>query len=396
MRLLNFGRNVDIDSQDFYVPKTEQEVLNILDAHKGQSIRCIGRLHSWSQILDSPAVLLDLRNLKTVRIRRDDQPKSVEVGAGCQIKQLLKELAGQKQWTLPWVGFITEQTVAGAISTGTHGSGRNALSHYVLAARVARYDAATGKAVITEIASGDELLALRCSLGCLGVIVSVTMQCREMYGVEEHFREYQTLSQVVDVEAEFPLQQFYLIPWLWTWIAQHRREQTGGKSRLLPLFHWYRYIVFDISMHLLILLSVRVFRIQAATRLLFRWILPNFVVRKWKVTGPSTSQLVMEHEMFRHVEIELFVQRPQLEASWSFSSVRLELPVDLTQEQARRSNPKFKIQIASRCWRVFAEPMRITIRFASGASGLTTRLYQWQVAAACPAILLLRLRFVGQ
>lgn len=325
MKQLNFGRNVEIDAQASYAPKTEQEVLDILDTHKGQSIRCIGRLHSWSQILDSPGVLLDLRNLNAVQIHSDDPAKSVEAGAGCQIKRLLKELDQQKQWTLPSVGFITEQTVAGAVSTGTHGSGRNSLSHYVLSARVARYDSETGEAAITEISGGDELLAVRCSLGCLGVILSVTMQCREKYSVEEHFCEHQTLAEVVDAEAEFPLQQFYLIPWLWTWIAQHRREQAGRNSRLLPLFHWYRFIVFDVSMHLLILMFVRVFRLKASTRFLFRWILPNFVVRKWKIVGPATSQLVMEHEMFRHVEIELFVQRPQLESAMEFLKSSLEV-----------------------------------------------------------------------
>ena len=44
----------------------------------------------------------------------------------------LAELAESKH-TLPSLGLIDEQTVAGATATGTHGSGRNSLSHYVQA-----------------------------------------------------------------------------------------------------------------------------------------------------------------------------------------------------------------------------------------------------------------------
>jgi FAD/FMN-containing dehydrogenase len=109
-------------------------------------------------------------------------------------------------------GPITEQTIAGAISTGTHGSGRHSLSHYVQSVRVACYNTETGQAEIREFSAGDELRAARCSLGLLGVILSVTMQCRQSYHVEEHFREYKEVADVVQAEEEFPLQQFYLVP----------------------------------------------------------------------------------------------------------------------------------------------------------------------------------------
>ena len=177
-------------------------------------------------MLDCPDVLVDLRNLNQVE-PNDGHAPSVNVGAGCQIERLLAELERTTQWTLPSVGFITEQTIAGAISTGTHGSGRHSLSHYVLGVRVARYDLETGAAVIVDITDGDELRAARCSLGCLGVILSVTMQCRPKYLVEEHFREYQQLDDVLVAEKEYPLQQFYMVPWRWSYIAQHRRESES-------------------------------------------------------------------------------------------------------------------------------------------------------------------------
>ncbi len=311
MKKMNFGRNVQIKPKLYFEPRTEGEVLEILNQHKGRSIRCIGHLHSWSPLLDSPHVLLNLRNLDRVQ-PNDSQAASVEVGAGCQIKRLLAELEKKTPWTLPSVGFIAEQTIAGAISTGTHGSGRNSLSHYVIGVRVARYDNQTGEVVIVEITDGDELRAARCSLGCLGVILSVTMQCRPKYFVEEFWCEYEQLDDLLACENEYPLQQFYLVPWRWSYMAQHRREAAAGTSKNHWLYLWYRFLVIDVALHLLILLVVRVLSFQAAVKALFCWIAPAFVIQNWRTVGPSSSQLVMKHHLFRHLEIELFVQRHQL------------------------------------------------------------------------------------
>ena len=324
MQQTNFGRNVEIAPQQFYTPSSENEVLAVLDRHKGRGIRCVGKRHSWSRVLVSEDVLLDLRHLNQVEPQQHVGEPSVRVGAGCQIKRLLAELRRLKQWTLPSVGFITEQTVAGAIATGTHGSGRHSLSHYVTSARVARYDRDSGQAVIEEITGGDELRAVRCSLGCTGVILSLTMRCRDLYAVEEHFQEYPALRTVLDAETEFPLQQFYLVPWRWTYFAQHRREVGAPASRTRSLYQWYRFLVFDIAMHLLILFVVRIVRMHAAIRTMFRTVVPACVIRNWRVIGASSGQLVMEHELFRHVEIELFVQGAKLDAALHFLKNTLE------------------------------------------------------------------------
>ena len=307
----NFGKNIQLTPKVAYSPSSEQEVLDILDRHRGQRIRVIGRLHSWSKAIETDDVLIDLRQLNQVEADSDGNEKSVRVGAGCQISRLLSELQRQKNWTLPSVGFITEQTAAGSISTGTHGSGKHSLSHYVLGVRIARYDAVSGKAVIEEIQDGVSLRAARCSLGCLGVIVSVRMQCRDAYAVEEFFHEYHQLADVLDAEEDYPLQQFYLVPWRWTYFVQHRREVDSPASRSLFIYQWYRFLVIDIGLHLSILLAVRVLGMRRVIHGMIRWIVPSFVIRDWRVIGPSNTQMVMEHEMFRHIEIELFVVVPR-------------------------------------------------------------------------------------
>lgn len=309
--LQNFGRNLDLYPTAYYEPRTEREVLEILNRHRGEQLRAIGRLHSWSAAPACDGVVVNLRYIRQVEVQGDYDVGWAIVGAGCQIKTLLKHLKRHGQ-TLPSVGLITEQTLAGAISTGTHGSGRHSLSHYVDAVRVARFDAATGMAIIEQIEDGDSLRAARCSLGGLGIILSVRIRCRRQYNIEEHLREYPTLDSVLAAEQEFPLQQFFLIPWRWTYLAQHRRETLSPRSTLASVYRVYWFLSIDLGLHLLVLLAVRLLVSWQFVRFLYRHIIPLAVIRRWKITDESSAMLVMEHELFRHIETELFVQSRDL------------------------------------------------------------------------------------
>jgi len=310
---VNFGGNIRVNAQKIFEPRTEKEVVELLNRNRAEKVRVIGRLHSWSEVIQAGAVVLNLHHLNQVTI----EDGHVQIGAGCQIKSALTELKRHGK-TLPSVGFIAEQSIAGAVSTGTHGSGRHSLSHYVTGVRCARYDRVSGKAVIEDITDGDDLLALRCSLGTFGVILQVTMQCRDEYLVEESFHEYDELRQVLSQESRYPLQQFYLIPWRWNFVAQHRRESTTARSKLAPLYGWYRFVTFDIGMHILILAAIRLMKSFAVVRILFRYVLRRFVLRGWRVNDNSTTQLVMKHDLFRHIEIEFFVRAERLPATMEF------------------------------------------------------------------------------
>ncbi|KAA5545448.1 FAD-binding protein [Roseiconus nitratireducens] len=318
MSKTNFGRNLTLSPTHQFTPKNERELLELLNRFPDQSFRVVGRMHSWSRVLEADDVLLDLRQFDFVQPEQQGQSYSVRVGAGCQIKRLLSELQRQRGWTLPSVGFITEQTVAGAIATGTHGSGRHSLSHYVQSVRVARFDPSSGRAFIEEIDSGDRLRAARCSLGCLGIITSVQMQCRPAYRVEEQFRSYDHLEEVIEAESQWPLQQFYLVPWRWTLMAQHRRETESANSSLRHVYWWYRFLVFDLLMHFAILAMAKWFDLRGLVRWMYRAVIPNLVVQNWSVVGPAAKQLVMEHELFRHVEIEIFVRQDRLQPAVEF------------------------------------------------------------------------------
>jgi FAD/FMN-containing dehydrogenase len=305
----NFGRNVQFEPGSTYNVESEAEVLAILQANRGRRIRAIGSLHAWSDVAKTDGVVIEMRSLNSVEVASDQ--KSVWVGAGCRVKRLLQKLA-RHGLTLPSVGLIDEQTVAGATATGTHGSGSNSLSHFIKAVRVAHYDS-DGKAILTTIDSGDEIRAARCSLGMLGVIVAIEFQCRPQYNIEEHARAHKTLDAVIAMESTHPQQQFYLMPWAWNYFGHHRVESKAPRSRLATLYRLYCFCVIDVGLHVAVTLLSRTLKSAAAIRFFFKRILPWTIINRWKVVDDSHAMLVMQHDLFRHIEIEVFVPRSKVQ-----------------------------------------------------------------------------------
>lgn len=308
----NFGGNHSFCPASAFAPQNEGELLEVLQSCRGRRIRVIGRLHSWSEAPVADDVLLDMRHFQEVRVEHRDGRHWVTTGGGCQIKRLLSELERQGAGTLPSLGLITEQTIAGAISTGTHGSGKPSMSNFVEELRVAQYDTVTGEPVIRTINSGDELRAARCALGSLGVVVSVGFRSRPRYNVEECFSRYDDLESVLAAENDYPLQQFFLMPWWWRYFAQHRRETEKPRGGWAALYRLYFFLQFDIGLHLMVRFVVRTLRSPRLVRWMFRNITPLLVVRNWNVVDDASKMLVMEHELFQHIEIEVFVTKSKL------------------------------------------------------------------------------------
>ena len=100
--LQNFGRNLNLNPTAYYEPRTEHEVLEILNVHRGEAVRAIGSLHSWSAALVGTGVVISLRFLNQVEVQA--AANRAIVGAGCQIKTLLEHL-NRQQKTLPSVGL---------------------------------------------------------------------------------------------------------------------------------------------------------------------------------------------------------------------------------------------------------------------------------------------------
>ena len=308
----NFGRNLRFQPSAIAKPESEAEVLQLLKQQRGQTVRVVGSRHAWSDAIQTDGLLINLEKLNRVWVSPDRS--TAVVGAGCQIKDALQQLK-EHGLTLPSVGLIDEQTIAGATATGTHGSGKHSLSHYVRRVRIAHYDSKTDEPVITEIDSGTELLAARCSLGLMGVVTEVEMEVRPDYRIVEHSDRYDSLESVIAMEADAPLQQFFLMPWCWHWFGQHRAETDRPRSRFAKLYRIYWHIGLDWGLHLIILLMAKILRARFVIRWFYRFLMPLLVLRNLRVTDDAHQMLTMDHELFRHIEIEAFVPRSKLKAA---------------------------------------------------------------------------------
>jgi FAD/FMN-containing dehydrogenase len=309
--ITNFGGNIQFTPHHFYAPTTEAEVLAILDRHAHGKVRVVGALHAWSPAVVCEDAIVDMRHLDAVTIERGpDGAMWATVGGGCRIKHLLDKLHRLGDVTMPSLGLITEQTIAGAISTATHGSGKHSLSHTIDEMRVAAYDPDIGKARIYTWTSGPELQAARCALGCMGIILSVRFRCVPKYDVAETIVPCATLDEALASENDFPLQQFYFVPHLWSYFVQRRvvtPEYRPRRSLGAKLYRAWWYANIDIGLHVVIKLLASVLKSPALIRFFYRRMLSRLILKNRTVVDHSEQMLVMEHELFKHLEIEIFV-----------------------------------------------------------------------------------------
>lgn len=141
----------------------------------GLRIKAVGSGHSFTGIAVAPGVQLDLHDLGD-SIRVDAAARQVTVAAGASLRTLVR-LLQPHGLALPNLGDIDRQTIAGAISTGTHGTGSGLAG---LAGQVVALSLVTGDGSLLRVSGTEnaELLpAAALGLGALGIIVDVTLQC---------------------------------------------------------------------------------------------------------------------------------------------------------------------------------------------------------------------------
>ena len=164
-------------------------------ATSGLRIKPVGAGHSFTGIAVAPGVQLDLTDLSGL-IEADVATGRVTLAAGTRLHQLPALLAPYGL-ALPNMGDIDRQTIAGATSTGTHGTG---LGFGGLATQIVAAKLVTGAGELLTVSETErpELLpAVRVGLGALGVLVEVTLQLVPRF-VLHAVEEPEPLDSVLD------------------------------------------------------------------------------------------------------------------------------------------------------------------------------------------------------
>src|SRR5262245_51435202 len=119
----NWAHTLKFKPERFSQPDSEEKVVEIVKdalARIGH-VRTHGGGHSWSHLIVTDDTLIQLDNLKKGLIA-DVLKKRYTVQAGIRLKELIHNLT-LDGLAMKNLGSITEQSIAGAISTGTHGTG---------------------------------------------------------------------------------------------------------------------------------------------------------------------------------------------------------------------------------------------------------------------------------
>ena len=143
-------------------------------ADAGGTVRAAGSGHSFTDAACTGGVMLDMRRLDRV-LDVDSERRLVKVEAGIGLRALNETIWGYGL-ALENLGDIDRQTISGAVSTATHGTGsrfRN-ISSLVAGMEVVLADGTMLE--LSEESTPDELRAARVSFGALGIIATLTLR----------------------------------------------------------------------------------------------------------------------------------------------------------------------------------------------------------------------------
>ncbi|MGH2903954.1 MAG: D-arabinono-1,4-lactone oxidase [Solirubrobacteraceae bacterium] len=176
-------------------------------------VRVAGAGHSFSDIALTDGVQLRLDRLTRV-LDVDRSSGLVRVQAGITIRALSRRLA-EHGLALENLGDIDSQTLAGAISTATHGTGARLanISAQVAELTLVLADGSTRRCA--EEIDGDIFRAARVGLGALGVVAEVTLRCVPAFtlrGVDAPAPLADTLARFEQLALEHDHFEFFVFP----------------------------------------------------------------------------------------------------------------------------------------------------------------------------------------
>ncbi|MHB1302617.1 MAG: D-arabinono-1,4-lactone oxidase [Acidiphilium sp.] len=165
-------------------PASEAELADMMArAHaQGLNIRCAGSGHSFTPIVATGGLLLTLAGMTGIRAV-DTERQRVTVSAGTRIGAAGRALKAAGL-SLVNQGDIDTQAVAGALCTGTHGTGARLsnMASQIVAMRLVQPD---GTILIVDERDMDMLHASQVAVGTLGVISEITLQAMPAYNLHE-------------------------------------------------------------------------------------------------------------------------------------------------------------------------------------------------------------------
>jgi L-gulonolactone oxidase len=196
----NWARTTTARPKELLYPRSEVELIEIVKHCNSTKtpLKVVGAGHSYNDIFHSGegGTLLSLEKFSKLE-RVDNSTHEVTVQAGIRIPTLIKALK-EHQLSLPNLGTNIFDNIAGACSTGYHGSG---IEFGIFVSHISSMEVILASGEKKVIHKDDaEFSVFAVGLGVLGVIVRLTIVCEPLFNMEV-IQEKRSFAQI---EADFP------------------------------------------------------------------------------------------------------------------------------------------------------------------------------------------------
>ncbi len=175
----NWAQNQTCNPTQILHPKTIADLKKCVkeSSLSNHKMRVVGAGYSYSDCACTDGVMLDMHHLNNI-LAYDLDRKTVTVETGITLKELNNELSSSNL-ALSNVPASDAITLGGALASGVHGSGHTG----TLSSFIKEMDILTATGGKITVSSKDQSLfnAALVSLGALGVVYSVTLQCEPLF-----------------------------------------------------------------------------------------------------------------------------------------------------------------------------------------------------------------------
>ena len=175
----NWSKNIDFNERQYFQPESLVELQELVRTHP--KIRARGTAHCFNDIADINSVAINVGKMpKVIEVNSDS--KSVKVSAGLTYGELAPVLHMQG-WALNNLASLPHISIAGSISTGTHGSG---IKNHNLANQVISLDIVTASGGLRHIDFSDPAFnALVIGLGLGGIVYQYELRIEPTFEVRQ-------------------------------------------------------------------------------------------------------------------------------------------------------------------------------------------------------------------
>ena len=223
-------------------PQTESELQQVVQSAQadGRRVKAVGSGHSFTAIAVSEEVLVDLSDYDEI-VAIDKMNQTVTVQSGIQLSKLNQALY-ENSLAMQNLGDIAYQTIAGAISTSTHGTGAKftGIANQVVALRIVLADSSIVEC--SANVNADLFSCARVGLGALGLISTVTLKVVPAFNlavIEEPMRVddvLQNLDLHVDSNDHF---EFFWVPHTGWALTKRNNRNNLPIEPMSKMSHWY-------------------------------------------------------------------------------------------------------------------------------------------------------------